>query len=189
VTKLKRGVLVFLWLLAAAPAAPAPVWPQSVKDQLQKSGPSPLVIHSNRLEVDDASGTVVFSGAVNAKKDEFVMTCQEMTVYYEKSPEKGDPAKTNAAEGQTRINRIVARGDVNIQRTQGGTATADEAVYYQKDDKVVLTGKPVVKQGKDFVEGDRITILLKENRSIVESSGDNKVKAVIFQGEKKGKPL
>ena len=105
------------------------------------------MIHSKKLEVDDAWGTVILRGEVNAKKDEFVMTCKKLTVYYEKSPEKEGAAEANAADVQTRIEKLVASGDVNIKRAQGGTATADEAVYYQEDEKVVLTGRPVVKQG------------------------------------------
>jgi lipopolysaccharide export system protein LptA len=64
-------------------------------------------------------------------------------------------------------------------------ATAEKAVYYQSEEKMVLTGNPVVRMGKDFVEGDRITMFLKEERSVVESSKDKKVRAVIFPKGKK----
>ena len=50
---------------------------------------------------------------------------------------------------------------------------------------MVLTQNPVVKRGNDFVEGDRITMYLKENRSVVESSGDRKVRAIIYPKSKK----
>ena len=74
---------------------------------------------------------------------------------------------------------------VKINRDQGGMATVEKAVYYRQDEKVVLTGKPVVKQGNDFMAGDRITIFLNENRSVVESSEDKKVRAVIFPKREK----
>ena len=80
----------------------------------------------------------------------------------------------------------MATGNVKIYRgTQGGIATSSKAVYYQDQDKLVLTGKPMVKQGQDFVEGVRITIYLKENRSVVESSRSKPVKAIIFPKKKK----
>jgi lipopolysaccharide export system protein LptA len=44
---------------------------------------------------------------------------------------------------------------------------------------VVLTGDPAVKKGDDSVRGCRITIFLKENRSIVEACPDKKVRAII----------
>ena len=83
-------------------------------------------------------------------------------------------------EDETKILKIIATGQVRISRAQGGLATSEKAVYYEDDEKIVLTGKPVVRQGNDFVEGDRITIFLKENRSVVESSLGKKVKAIIF---------
>jgi len=166
-------VAVFLvWFgLVAAEAAEIGKTPTSTKNV----EPVPMVIKSNSLEVNDASRIVTFTGEVDAKKDDFTILCSKMLVYYEKVP--GQEA---GKEGGTRIDKIVASGEVRISRAEGGVATAEEAVYYQLDDKLVLTGRPVVKQGNDFVEGDRITIFLKENRSVVESAKDHKVKATIF---------
>jgi lipopolysaccharide export system protein LptA len=137
--------------------------------------PVPMVIKSNTLEVNDTSRIVTFTGDVDAKKDDFTILCNKMLVYYEKPP-----GQKEGEQGGTKIDKIVASGEVRINRADGGVATAQEAVYYQLDEKLVLTGSPVVKQGNDFVEGDRITIFLKENRSIVESAKDKKVKATIF---------
>jgi len=69
--------------------------------------------------------------------------------------------------------------NVKIIRPDGSSATAEQATYYQAQEKVVLTGKPVVKQGNDFVEGSSITLLLRENRSIVKGSKGKKAKAVL----------
>jgi len=57
---------------------------------------------------------------------------------------------------------------------------AEKAVYYQDDEKAVLTGNPVVKQGDDFIEGSVITLFLKENRSVVEGSEVKKVRVILF---------
>jgi lipopolysaccharide export system protein LptA len=149
--------------------------------QTQKADQGPMVIHSNTLEADDKKGTVVFAGDVEAKRDDFTVYCHEMVVYYEKSS-----GKKGAEEVATRIDKIVATGNVKIVRAEGGTATGEKAVYYQQDEKLVLTGKPVVKQKDNSVEGDRITLFLKEDRSVVEGSSDKKVRAVIFPGQDKG---
>jgi lipopolysaccharide export system protein LptA len=134
----------------------------------------PLVIKSNTLEIDNEKKTVTFTGNVDARKDDWIMNCNKMILFYNQQAGKGDTEKE-----KVRVDKIVAKGAVQIRRTLGGEATAEEATYYQADEKVVLTGKPVVKQGDDLVEGSKITLFLKENRSIVEGSEENKVRAVI----------
>jgi len=139
----------------------------------------PIVINSDRLEIDDELKRITFTGNVVATHGELKIRCEKMVVYYLASN------KSNTETG-SKIHKIVCTGNVRIYRgKQGGIATSSKAVYYQDQDKLVLTGKPVVKQGKDFVEGDRIIIYLKQNRSIVESSKNKPVKAVIFPKSKK----
>ena len=162
----------------------SPCGAESDKSADTKLSSKPIVILSKTLEVDDEKKIVTFTGEVNAKKDDFVVDCQKMLVYYRTSPDKGKKGKKAAvAKG---IDRIVATGQVRITRKVGGRATADKAVYYQKDDKLVLTGNPSVQQDKDLVKGERITIFLRENRSIVESTGNTRAQAIIFPKTKKG---
>jgi lipopolysaccharide export system protein LptA len=154
---------------------PSPLVSEALKKELEWSEPKPLVIKSKILEVNNEQKVVTFEGDVNAVTDDFVMDCQKMLVYYDSLP-----TQENAGEVKTRITKIVATGQVKINRANGGMATAEKAVYNQNDEEVILTGNPVVKQGNDFVEGDRIIVFIKENRSIVESSEDKKVRAIIF---------
>jgi lipopolysaccharide export system protein LptA len=167
--------LTMLWTHTAQSAGP--------ENQAKKGKAKPIVINSTSLEVDNKKMTVTFTGNVEAQMDNFTVYCQKMMVYYEEEPEK----KGKGQETATKIDKIVATGDVKIVRAEGGVATGKKAVYYQLDEKLVLTGKPVVKQGNNFVEGDRITLFLKEDRSVVESLQDKKVKAVIFPKQEKGK--
>lgn len=153
---------------------------QTAQNEAEGAEPNPIVIKSKTLEVDNETRVVTFTGEVNAQKDEFVIDCQRMRLYYENAPKEG-----NSETSGTRIDRIVAEGNVRITRAEGGTATSDKAVYYQKTEKVVLTGNPVVKQENDFVEGDRITMFITENRTVVEGSADRKVRALIFPNREK----
>ena len=141
-----------------------------------------MVINSKTLEADDKKKRVTFEGDVEAKRDDFTVLCQKLVILYKESTEQKESKEVSA-----RIDRIIATGAVKIIRAEGGVATGEKAVFYQKDEKLVLTGKPVVKQGEDFVEGDVITLFLKEDRSIVESAKDKKVRAVIFPKQEKGK--
>ena len=146
---------------------------QTLKKALGDSQGQPIVIKSNSLEFDHQRKMVTFSGNVDAKRDDWIILCQKMVVYY------GEKGKESDQKEGMKIDKIVAKGGVRITRQSGGLATADEATYYWDEERVVLTGKPVVQQGDDFVEGTVVTLLLKENKSLVEGSGDTRVRAVI----------
>jgi lipopolysaccharide export system protein LptA len=137
-------------------------------------GAGATTINSRTLSVDHNSNVVIFSGDVRAENNEMVIECREMTVYYAEAPEKG------TADSSYRVDKIVSTGGVKITRALGGVATGETAVYHQDEGKMVLTGNPVVRQGKDYVQGDRIIFYIKENRSVAESATGGKVKAVIF---------
>jgi len=136
--------------------------------------PGSIVVRSDSFEIDNTRHVVIFTGNVEAVSDDINIDCQKIELYYENLAGDDEPEK-----GRFRVLEIIATEQVVISRTDGGTATAEKAVYYQNDEKVVLTGKPVVKQGADFVEGSKITLFLKEGKSLVEG----KAKAVLFPNE------
>ena len=177
---LKYALFLFLSILLSLTLWSVTVSSASPTKEVEKGGAGPMVINSDMLEADDKKKTIIFTGDVEAKRDDFTVYCQKMVIYYEKSPEKKE-----AGQGSAKIEKIVATGDVKIVRTEGGVATGEKAVYDQKDEKLVLTGNPLVKQGHNSVEGDRITLYLKEDRSVVESTQNKKVRAVIFPKQEK----
>ena len=153
---------------------PGLTFSETLQKKDENAEAAPVVIKSKTVEMNNELKLVTFSGDVNARRDDFVINCDKMVVYYESSPDK--PEKGG---GQTRVNKIVATGRVKITRAKGGEATAEVATYYQEKGKMVLTGNPTVRQGNDLVKGDRITIFLNEDRTIVEGSEDKKVSVTI----------
>lgn len=178
--ELRLNCFIFIVVLLSYVLSECFVGAQGLKQTFSKSEQEPIVIKANTLEVDEASKQVIFTGEVNAKKEDFVIDCKKLVVHY-----KNRPALDSSEGVETSIEKIIATGEVRITRAQGGKATANEAVYYLQDEKIVLSDNPVVEQGKDIVEGDRITIYLKENRSVVESEEDKKVRAIIFPKREK----
>ena len=77
-----------------------------------------------------------------------------MEVYFD---EKGD-----------KIVRTVSTGNVRITTKDCKTGTAKRAEYYDADQRVVLIGDARVWQEDNVVTGERITIYLAEDRSVVE---------------------
>ena len=184
---LRHTLLLFFATLLSLTMWSHPAQSASSENQAKKGPAKPIVINSNTLEADNKKKTVTFTGDVDAQMDNFAVYCHKIVVYYEEAPEKNE--KMGPGETGTKIDKIVATGDVKIVRAEGGVATGKKAVYYQSDEKLVLTGNPVVKEKNNFVEGDRITLFLKEDRSVVESLQDKKVRAVIFPGQEKGQGL
>jgi lipopolysaccharide export system protein LptA len=159
---------------------PSGVLPEVFGKEAKNAQNQSIVINSNSLEIDNQRKIVTFTGDVDARQDDLIINCQKMVLYY--IEEQTEKASKNPG---LKIDKIVATGQVKITRPDGGSATAEKATYYQDDEKVVLTGKPVVKQGDDFVEGSMITLFLRENRSVVEGSENKKVRAVL--SPRKGK--
>lgn len=153
---------------------------ETVQKKKVASGNLPMVIRSNSLEIDNKKRVVLFTGSVEAQREDMLIKCQKMFVYYQ-----DNGAKKTAENKGLKIDRIVAKGEVRIDRSDGGSATADEAVYYEDEEKLVLRGNPMVKQGEDTVEGSVITLFLKEDRSVVEGGSDQKVKAVLAPRNRK----
>lgn len=164
-------IFIFCLLVFSAPSALAdtPGLEKAVAD-------GAIVIYSRTLDVDHTMNIVTFTGDVKAVNEEMVILCRQMKVYYIEAEEGG------VGETSYSIEKIVSTGDVHITRALGGVATAQKAVYLQAEEKMILTGNPVVKQEKDYVEGDRIIFYINENRSVAESDEGRRVKAVIFPG-------
>ena len=72
-------------------------------------------------------------------------------------------------------------------RIDNGThwATGGRAVFEQGARTLVLTENPVLHDGANEVSGDRVTVFLDENRSVVEG-GRKRVKATVFPNKEGG---
>jgi lipopolysaccharide export system protein LptA len=179
---LKHFLLIMLPLLVLI--SPLPPLAESEEKKSKKTNEAPIVINADSLEMDDQQKIVIFKGNVNAKEQDFVIDCEKMVLHY-KDQSTGQKSETS----QINIDKIIATGKVIITRPGGGLATAEKALYYPVEEKVVLTGKPKVQQGNDFVQGSKITLFLKESRSVVESTKGDKVRAVYFPRSGKGSPV
>ena len=172
---------IFYVTLILGLIVPSAVFPDASKKKVEGADTEQIVVKSDTLEMDNKRRIVTFTGNVDARKEDFIINCQKMVLYYNSRSSDRDPEKA-----ETEIDKIIATGKVKITRPDGGLATAEQAIYYQRDEKIVLTGKPIIKHGNDFVEGHRIILFLKEERSIVEGSEGKKVKAVLFPKSENG---
>jgi len=158
----------------------------SVRAQQQKPAEpdkaEPIHITSNQVEAFQQQHQVVFSGHVVATQKDIVVRGDKMTVFY---ADKGQGDAKGSDLGGGSVDKIVVEG--NVQITQGErVATGKVATYYRAENKVVLTGDPRVVRNQDSIQGDRITLFLDSEKSIVESGPSGRVQATIYSSGPKG---
>jgi lipopolysaccharide export system protein LptA len=159
-----------------APSAPAakPKAPEPKGEAGGRIGPaipgtdrsSPVTIDADQLENLQKEGLVVFTGNVVASQNGSTHYSDRMEVYLDA---KGDG-----------IVRTVSSGNVKIITKDCKIGTAKRAEYYDAEQRVVLLGDARVWQEDNVVTGERITMFLAEDRSVVEGGKQERVKAVFY---------
>jgi lipopolysaccharide export system protein LptA len=150
---------------APRPSSPAPAArPDGVASADGRNGP--VTVDADQLENIQKEGLVVFSGNVVATQNSSTQWADRMEVYLD---DKGD-----------RIVRTVSTGNVRIITRDCRSGTAKRAEYYDAEQRVVLIGNARVWRDDNVVTGERITIYLAEDRSVVEGGQQERVKAVFY---------
>ena len=91
-----------------------------------------------------------------------------------------------AAEGGN-VERVECSGTVRVVQ-KNRTGTAGNAVYDNKQGKIVLTVRPTVHQGEDMISGSEITYYLADQKSVVTGTPSTRVEAVIHPKGKRDDP-
>lgn len=175
------GLLLVLCLALALPAFAA-------KKKAEPKGDQPIHVTSDRLEVDNKAQIATFIGKVKATQGDVVITSDRLLVYYDRDekaakPKKGEKPKGLMDEGG-KVRMVVAIGHVKIvQRDRVGVG--QKATYWAGGRKILLEGKATVWRGKNVVSGDKITVFLDEDRSVVHGAPGKRVTVTIVPGSKR----
>lgn len=127
-------------------------------------GNLPIEITADRLLADSGKETVTFEGNVRAKQGEVTLFSDRLFAEYQ-----------GAARS---VEKITAEGNVRVIHA-GREARAERAVFYNQEQRIVLSGGAGLVQGEDSLKGDTVTIFLQENRSVVTGGEGGRVRAVI----------
>jgi lipopolysaccharide export system protein LptA len=136
-------------------------------DNQEKGKREPMVITSRHMEADKLGDKVTFTGEVVLKKEGMTLYSDSMIVLYD-VPTKG-------------IKEIEALGNV-VVRKEGRVALSNRASYDSREEKIVLTGDARIIENENQLGGERITLFMRDDRSIVE--GGN----VLFYQDKNKQP-
>ena len=168
----RRWRLACLAVLVALHAAGPAGWtaddaPKPAPGRAAPDRESPLVITADRMELRRKENLIVYRGNVLAERGDVKIQSDVLSARYD----PGDGAlKTVVAEGKVRV-------------SQGAREmTGDKAVFDDSNETITVSGNTVMRDGDNSVSGGRVTIYLKEDRSVVENRG-GRVKAVIFPGQ------
>ncbi len=152
-----------------APPAAAAVKPRPADPVSRPAGDdrnAPVTVDADQLENLQKEGLIVFTGNVVASQDGSTQYADRMEVYLD-------------AKGAN-IVRTVSTGNVRMITKDCRMGTAKRAEYYDGEQRVVLIGNARVWRDDNVVTGERITIYLAEDRSVVEGGKLERVKAVFY---------
>lgn len=153
-------------------------------------------ITAQRMTVRNQDGQAIFEGGVVLTKGTLVVHSDKLVVSFRPSdpaakessrngergikPERAESNRDRQKDkgGEARrevvpvmsnrsVSTIEATGRVKIDK-EGGSATCQKALYYQDEEKIVLTGEPIAWEKGTRVTGKQITMFLAEDRSVVE---------------------
>ncbi len=128
----------------------------------------PIDITSDSVETFSKENLIVFKGNVTARQKDIVIYA--------------DSIEAVIIEGGKGIEKVVAGGNVKIQ--QGvRVANCQKAIFYNIDQKFVLTGGPEVWEGNSMVSGDEIVFDIEQNRIEVKGGPGGRGKAKLHPGE------
>ena len=133
---------------------------------------SPLHIASDRMEASQTDKTILFEGHVVVQQDDLTLTGDRLKVYGMSEKKGAEPTMVD------QIDRIEVEGDVKVMQ-RDRAATAQKAVYYHQQQKIILMGSPTVSQGQDKVQGRLITLYISDGRSVVEGGEATPVQATL----------
>ena len=144
------------------------------------SGNAPIDISADELEVLDAENRAVWRGNVEAVQGNNRLRAPVLNIFYARGG-----AQPAAGGGQ--IRRMEAEGPVYYV-TPDQNARGDRAVYEAGTDTVVMTGNVVLVQGRNVVQGDRLTIDTRTNKATLVSNAagrtqPGRVRGVFYPGQ------
>ncbi len=127
-----------------------------------KNAREPLVITADRMDAEQLGEKVTFTGNVTLKKEGMTLSSDFMIVLYD--------------AGSKDIREVEARGNV-VVRKEDRVGLSDHAVYSIRGETIVLTGDARIIENENQLGGEKITLFMADDRSIIEGGG----KAILYQ--------
>ncbi len=144
---------------------------KNIKDSQAANRDKPIEITAERMRSEDGGVKIVFSGNVIAIWGDLNINSDILEIY-------------NSGEEKKETDEIVAIGNVIITRANK-KAKGDRAVYFEKLQKIILTGNPTATawEDKNIIQGKEMIFLLDKDRFVV----NDRVRMKLFPQKKQKK--
>ncbi len=152
----------------------------------------PVDIVSDKMEASQNLSMVEFTGHVTARQEDMEIRADSIQIFFTPEPssrkadtsekkEKLPSKKAPAADRQ--IQKIISTGHVQC-KAGNRLAFADKAVYMVSNHTMTMTGSPIkLMEGKNQILGEKLTLFIDQNRAVMESMTETRVRAS-FSSEK-----
>lgn len=178
---MKRVSSVALWLLTITMACAAPAL--AAEGQQPMTSDKPIHVVSDSLEVDNNLQIAHFIGDVKATQGDVKITSDKLDVYYERADDDEAAAETpGLADDSGQVRKVIAIGHVKITQTDR-VAVGQKATYWAGGRKILLEGNATVWKKKNQVSGEKITVFLDENRTVVHGKPGKRVSVTLTPGK------
>ena len=125
---------------------------------------APIDITSDTVEASQKENMVTFKGNVVAKQEDITLYANMIVVYYNPDTKK--------------LKEIMAIGNVKIVQLDR-RATGQKAIFQPDENKVILDGEAVLREGENVIRGERIIYYVGEERSVVEGGKGGRVSTTL----------
>ena len=164
-----RGLLAMV--VAALPAMALGQGAQVPFGGLSHDSSLPVEITSDRLDLDQASGTAVFTGTVKVGQGALRMAADRMEVFYVE--------KAGSKTGT--VDRMIASGNVTIANGSEA-AESDHAIYEVAQGTIDMEGNVLLTQGKNALSSQKLHIDLNKGTGQLEG----RVQTIFVPGARPG---
>jgi len=171
-------IMIPLWNINTGESAPPK------KPKVEKKEPIDIV--SDRLDAYYDKKLVIFSGNAIATQADRIIKSDRLLIYYRNAVSEKKKAVQDNSDDMGELEKIEAKGRVNIIQKQR-IVTGDDAVFFPDTQKIIVTGNAVMREGRNVIRGDKIIVFLDEDRGVVESDNNKRVKAIIYPEDQKTK--
>ncbi len=125
-----------------------------------------LSIVSKKMTLANQENMILFEGDVVLERDSMTLKAKRVEVVFTPSSER-EQGFVESVDKKKELSTITATGDVEFVQGRRNIFS-NKVIYYKRDEKMVFTGSPNVREEADELKGERITVYIREDRVVVE---------------------